>query len=664
MFKKIIALLSLTILPILTKGQDTTKIKEDSLKEFKIIGISNLNLEPITHSKINIIDYYFLQKEQDPFFIIDKATPSIYSQSDNGQENGYCYMRMRGLDQTRINYNLNGIPLNEMEDQGLYFSNIPGFSNYIGSIDVERGIGTSKYGNTSIAGSVDMETRSMSEQTTELYTLIKNSTNDQNTNIFYSSGINKSGIAIQLGGTYLNNNGFKDHSGDQGGSGFYSIGIFKKKNIFKIYGFSGIAHNQLAFYGVSKPIIDSYYTYNANLITDRDTFNQNMIALNWTSIRSDKYKFNTSVYFNNVKGDYNTSNVLFGVNSKQFGAMSNMVIENNNFITNIGINSNIYSRSHFGYDSSGYYGLLNNNIRYTNTGNKEDIILYLKGLYNKSLYSLFYDLQLRNVWFITTNSNQYTWTFFNPKIGFKTNTDNNNIYLNVGMTQREPTRTDMIQNIIQSDSIYGANTDNTKFFNDSIKLKPEVVYDIEVGYKYHISDLDINFNAYYMTIKNEYVATGVIDQYSGFMVKQVVSQTLRDGIECSIKLKINHFNLFFNSQLQHSDILINNTISKIPFAPDFIGSFGASYKIKFIDFGIVEQSVSSMIMSLDQQNYSSTPYSIFNGFIDFKYRNAIIGFKLNNILNNKYYIPAGISVSPTYYVGQLMNYSLSLKIKF
>jgi iron complex outermembrane receptor protein len=97
-----------------------------------------------------VIQFLFIIIKKNPFFVFSKISPSIYSQSDNGQGNGYAYMRLRGLDQTRINYNLNGIPLNEMEDQGIYFSNMPGFYNYLNSISVQRGVGSSKYGTTSI----------------------------------------------------------------------------------------------------------------------------------------------------------------------------------------------------------------------------------------------------------------------------------------------------------------------------------------------------------------------------------------------------------------------------------------------------------------------------------------------------------------------------------
>jgi len=598
---------------VIANAQDTTKTKVDTLKEVQIVGVSTTALQPIPQTKFSTTEYGFLNQQKDPFFVLDKAVPSIYSQSDNGQANGYSYMRMRGLDQTRINFNMNGIPMNEMEDQGIYFSNMPGFYNYLSSINVERGVGTSKYGNTSIGGSVDMETRSMSDTGLEVSTVLKARNPGDYASGFYSTGIKPNGFAAQVGANYQYNVGFKEHSGNTGGSVYYALGLFKKNNIFKLYGFSGVIKNNLAFYGVPMNLIDSNYKTNLNATTDKDTFNQNMVVLNWVNYSNPKAKFNTSLYFNNVNGTYNTANILFGVKSYQYGAMSNMVIEKGNMTTNIGVNTNIYTRKHFGYDNNGFYDYPQNCQYYSNVGHKEDVIGYIKGMHQGKYTNLFYDLQVRSVWFNATDSKTYNWVFANPKVGLKTTSGNNNIFLSFGMTQREPTRTDMIQNIIQSDSNYRyGNPDNTKFLaNDTIKLHPELVYDVELGDNYKTEYLDINFNAYMMVIHNEYVATGVIDPYSGFMMKRVADMTMRNGVESNIKVKLNRFNIFVNAQFQHNNLVLNRTSysRSIPFTPDMIASGGVTYTSKRVTTGLVGQMVSSMVMSLDNQNYNSTPYS-------------------------------------------------------
>ena len=48
---------------------------------------------------------------------------------------------MRGVDQTRVNMTLDGMPLNEGEDMGVYFSNYPDVIDSIHSVKVESGAG-------------------------------------------------------------------------------------------------------------------------------------------------------------------------------------------------------------------------------------------------------------------------------------------------------------------------------------------------------------------------------------------------------------------------------------------------------------------------------------------------------------------------------------------
>lgn len=658
------------LMSVLSKAQTNTE-----LKSVQVIGIKNNRLVPSTQIDRSCDSIEFLNQQKDPFSVFDKISPSIYSQSDNGQGTGYSYMRLRGLDQSRINFNLNGIPLNEMEDQGIYFSNMPGFYNYLSNITIQRGVGTSKYGNTSIAGSVNMETKDMTIKQQEFNILVRsNQKNNANFNGFYSSGLNKNGLAFQLGGSYSQNDGFKEHSQNDGGSIYYGIGLFKKNNIVKLYGFSGLTHNQLSFYGVPMDSLSLNYRKNLNSETDRDTFNQNFVSLNWINQKYDRVKFNTSTYFNNVNGRYNTAGILFGVNSYQVGAMTNMVYESNSYNLNIGLNVNTYQRKHFGSDNNGFYDIPSNSSRYDNTGYKNDFIAYTKLIKKINKVNLYADLQLRQVFFtvrdISTNE-KYNWTFINPKIGLKTTGRNSDFHFLLGYTQREPTRSDMVQGVIQRDSLIFGNADNIKFLSQSAVLVPEKVSNIELGNKWFGNNYEINTNTYIMYIRNEFIPTGVIDPYSGFMIKQSSDNTLRAGLELDGKMKFHKFRIFGNTQFQHNQLNGDKNL-KIPFVPNFIASGGISQEIRKVTIGLLGQHVSSMAMSTNTTQPMSNSYYVLNSYIDFKQNNVMVSLRVNNILDNKYYIPAGMGYNdinytyhmvPTYYVGQLINWNLSVKYK-
>ena len=75
---------------------------------------------------------------QEPSHLFKKM-PNIFSMNDNGTDFGYGYFRIRGLDQTRINATLDGMPWNEAEDYGVYFANSPDLLSSLQSVKVERG---------------------------------------------------------------------------------------------------------------------------------------------------------------------------------------------------------------------------------------------------------------------------------------------------------------------------------------------------------------------------------------------------------------------------------------------------------------------------------------------------------------------------------------------
>ena len=70
----------------------------------------------------------------------------------------YGGMRLRGIAQERINMTLNGIPLNDMIDHGVFFSNFTDLGANFESVQIQRGVGIAPNGVASYAGSVNFET--------------------------------------------------------------------------------------------------------------------------------------------------------------------------------------------------------------------------------------------------------------------------------------------------------------------------------------------------------------------------------------------------------------------------------------------------------------------------------------------------------------------------
>src|SRR6185436_15351577 len=108
---------------------------------------------------------------QDIPFMLNQ-TPSVVINSDAGNGFGYTGIRIRGTDATRINVTLNGIPYNDAESQGTFFVDLPDFSSSTGSIQVQRGVGTSSNGSGAFGASINFSTNEVNK---EAYAELNNS---------------------------------------------------------------------------------------------------------------------------------------------------------------------------------------------------------------------------------------------------------------------------------------------------------------------------------------------------------------------------------------------------------------------------------------------------------------------------------------------------------
>jgi iron complex outermembrane receptor protein len=68
------------------------------------------------------------------------------------------------VDQTRINVTLNGIPLNDAEDQGVYFVDLPDLASSVSSLQIQRGVGTSTNGAGAFGASLNLSTNEFNDK--------------------------------------------------------------------------------------------------------------------------------------------------------------------------------------------------------------------------------------------------------------------------------------------------------------------------------------------------------------------------------------------------------------------------------------------------------------------------------------------------------------------
>ena len=81
-------------------------------------------------------------------------TPGVLAWSENGLGTGTTYMRIRGAGDSRINVTLDGVPLNSPEDQCVFWANMNSYGSLLGSVQIQRGVGTSTNGDGAFGGTV------------------------------------------------------------------------------------------------------------------------------------------------------------------------------------------------------------------------------------------------------------------------------------------------------------------------------------------------------------------------------------------------------------------------------------------------------------------------------------------------------------------------------
>lgn len=647
---KNLIILLLALLSLQTQAQDT--IKTVKLTDIEVTGVRTDTKTPISQKTLTKEDIAKTYQGQEMSFILDK-TPSITSQTDGGQPNGYTTFRMRGIDQTRVNMTLNGVPLNESEDQGVYFSNYPNFATNIKSMQIQRGVGTSANGTSSYGGSINFESQNGLNKGTDIQ-LGYGSFNTQRFNISNSTGISKHNLALFSSFSVYQSDGYKYNSAGKGYSAFISGGYYGGKNVIKFTAFNGRSLNQMAWFAVSETDIKIDPRTNYNPAGENDDFYQSFGQLQYVRSLTHNSTLTTTAYYNRLDGVWGmfvspTDLMKFNLSSNLYGIMSNFHVESNKYTFNLGIHANEYDRTHIGSIPS----LYSENL-YTNTGYKTEYSAFSKLGYNIGKFTLFADAQIRNVLFKyvgDTTMSPINWLFFNPKGGITYNFNKNvNYYLSVGQSHREPTRTDLFGG---QDNLIGVNL-----------IKPEEVIDYELGSNMNFSKLKLQTNLFYMDFKNEITLIGALGS-NGLPLMANVDKSFRSGVEFDLNYSITkHFSITNSSNYSYCRIIGNGNEYQLLYTPNFIVNQGLEYSYKGFHVGISAKYHSKAFINSDNTLYTPE-FIIYNTTIGYTYKHYSIDLQGINLSNTRYYTSGyGVGTDRYLYVNAPLSGYVTIKATF
>ncbi len=526
------------------------------------------------------------------FPLLLETTPNVLVYSDGGASLGYTYLRIRGFDDRRIVTYINGVPLNDPEDQVTYFIDLPDFTANVSDIQVQRGVGNSLYGDASFGGSINVVTSGLNSQRSALFTtgMGRYTSNNNSVGSTYKQSFQfNSGLVdgrYAFGGRFSKqkSDGYRRQSWYDGWSYYFNVVRIDPKMTTEINIFGGPMKVHAAWYGASKE--DIAFDRRANvgipgyedLTYDNatDNFNQPHYQLHNTYLLNDRMTLSNTFYYIRGKGyyeqykpeqyllDYNITDAVTDgsslanlvrqkwVEKKQIGWNPRLDIKHDKGQHSLGGSFYYFDSDHYGKVvwSQHLVGLLSPQHKYYNHfGTKYVGSLYFQEqlrLNEKLSVMATGQLRFQKYSFEQEAIGPYRgytfdidWFFFSPRIGFTYNAnDNLMLFTNVSLSQRTPSDAAIydaddphpgtVPFLELNDSTILSGSLYLYDFGEPL-IKSEKLLDFELGGKYHTENYAAGINLFWMNFKDMIVGEGGVTD--GVEDKLNVNKVVHAGIE-------------------------------------------------------------------------------------------------------------------------------------
>ena len=143
------------------------------------------------------------------------ATPGVYATQSGGGD-GDARINIRGFDQRNIGVLIDGVPVNDMENGAVYWSNWFGLDAITTSLQVQRGLGTTKLAMPSVGGSINILTKGVGNKAGGMVKQEYGTGNFLRTSLSYNSGLSPKGYGLTFAGSYKKADGWVDGTNSEG----------------------------------------------------------------------------------------------------------------------------------------------------------------------------------------------------------------------------------------------------------------------------------------------------------------------------------------------------------------------------------------------------------------------------------------------------------------
>ncbi len=238
-------------------------------------------------------------------------TPSVYVTKQGGGF-GDARINIRGFDQRNVAVMINGVPVNDMENGAVYWSNWAGLSDVTSAMQVQRGLGSSKLAISSVGGTINVMTRTSDMKEGGSVSSGFGNANYLKVQASYNTGIMKNGFSASVLLSSTTGDGYVDGTKFEGKNYFIALGYKIDDKHDLQFTFTGAPqwHHQRNFantltdylkYGSNgEPNIkynsDWGYKNGEEFSWARNYYHKPVMSVNWDYKISEKMKLSSVLY--------------------------------------------------------------------------------------------------------------------------------------------------------------------------------------------------------------------------------------------------------------------------------------------------------------------------------------------------------------------------------
>ncbi|WP_211323663.1 TonB-dependent receptor [Sediminitomix flava] len=193
-----------------------------NLKEVNVIA--SVAVDRQTPVAVSTVDPEIIEEKlgNQEFPEVLKSSPGVFTTKQGGGF-GDSRITLRGFGSENIAVTINGMPINDMENGAVYWSNWAGLSDVTRNMQVQRGLGATKLAIPSVGGTINILTRTTDAKLGGNIMVAGGNNNYKKTSFTVSTGLTEKKWAVTLSGSQSSGDGWVDGTNFEAYSYFANI---------------------------------------------------------------------------------------------------------------------------------------------------------------------------------------------------------------------------------------------------------------------------------------------------------------------------------------------------------------------------------------------------------------------------------------------------------